>query len=87
MAHVLGEDVSHTLIEEDLESLVLGPGVSEEQGLRPKVELGAGKFLLSRTVMSFFLFIFLFLLAEFFTGLTVNSSFRSSFILLLFKLL
>ena len=46
LAHVFGEDVSHTLIEEDLESLVLGPGVSEEQGLCPKVELGAGKFLL-----------------------------------------
>jgi len=46
LAHVLGEDVSHKLLEKDLENLVLGPGVSEEPGLCPEIELGAGKFLL-----------------------------------------
>jgi len=46
LAHVLGEDVSHKLLEEDLENLVLGHGVLEEPGLRPDIELGAGKILL-----------------------------------------
>ena len=58
LAHVL---VSHKLLEEDLKNLVLGPGVSEEPGLRPDIELGAGKFLLEWDRDE----VFLFLLAEF----------------------
>ena len=61
LTHVLGEDVSHKLLEEDLKNLVLGPGVSEEPGLRPDIELGAGKFLLEWDRDE----VFLFLLTEF----------------------